>query len=422
MGTSIKVAATTFAASTSTGDQSITISGFGFTPKAAVIWAQPRSTTGLGPAAFYRHSQGFTDGTRTRCMGFRNEFNVTTTQTYRSIFDNGTIVHLINESAATTLAQASFSAFISDGITINWSTAAALTFQCGLILFGGDDLAAYCGDVAMSSATTDVTAPGFEPDLILTHSIMIAPSNNGIFTQVRCSFGGLANDGADPPPQRAVGYMLLNGNPNQLGGQYVSSDDVLADLTHTALSSTAQINTLDASGFTVERTTGSATTISYLAVNLSDFSANLVEAAMPSSTGSQAVTGFGFQPTQVIVLGSAEATLDTYSNSGAGGDIVTHTFGYFDASSQWVANGCGEVGAATTINAKSNLNVTDAVQIISNTGGSLGRASLTSFDSDGFTLNWNAASALVPKIFYLGLEGPSPAEGGTGIPVQAAFG
>lgn len=79
-----------------------------------------------------------------------------------------------------------------------------------------------------------------------------------------------------------------------------------------------------------------------------------------------------------------------------------------------------ELGAATTINSRSNLNVTDAVQITSNTGASLGRASLTSFDTDGFTLNWSAGHAFVPKVFYLGIEGDAGVT--NGLPVQMTIG
>lgn len=421
MGTSVKIMSTTFAAATSTGDQTITISGFGFTPKAAIIWSQPQSTTGTTPASSYRHSIGFTDGTNTRCNGFRNQYNVGTTATARSAYNNGTIISQINESATSSLAQASFSAFVSDGITINWSVAAGTTFQCGLILFGGDDLEAYCNSVTLNGASHDINTVGFEPSVVFTMNGSTTNYGTSIVTGAIGSFGMAANDGSDS--QCTLAQQLLTANAVQSGRQYTSSSAAIALYSTSTLQSFYNINTFDSSGFTVSRSGAAGTYyMGYLAINLSDYSASLVRASKPTSAGSQAVTGFGFRPSKVVVIGAAEDTLDIDNNSGAGGLALSHTFGYFDATTQWVANGCALIGEDPTDNTMSNLNVTDAVQIIGNDGTSKGRASLTSFDADGFTLNWSASDSTASNVFYLAIEGPAATATSTGIPVQCVMG
>lgn len=104
----------------------------------------------------------------------------------------------------------------------------------------------------------------------------------------------------------------------------------------------------------------------------------------PSSTGTLAVTGVGFTPSALIV-----------GRQGASGTSAAMMFSFVSASAQqsmsFTAGGAG-----------ANLNSEDADSLVINHEGSTGtlvcRASLTSMDSDGFTINVTTAEN-VPYMF-----------------------
>lgn len=422
MGTDVKIASTTFAAPTSTGEVDVTIPDLGWTPKAAMFFAQEQTTEG-SPVGGFTPSVGWTDGTRQLCATCFFEDNATATGAKNRNSDISCIAKI---DGSTVRSEGVFTAFIADGVTLDFTTALDGDYLIGVVFFGGADLQAHA-NVATATDSTDVTAPGFRPSVVFA-TFGGGGTSFGETVGNTCwlSYGFAADDASDPPPQRLVCWgMAHNQDPPGLQAQYVSSDEIasMVNISGGTVNRAFRVDTFDASGFTFTRTIGANTTaIGYLALDLSDFDAQLIEAAMPSPAQPQAVSGFGFAPNHVFTLGSAHATLDTVTTTDDG-RTHTGTWGYFNPDEAFSVGSANQALADPT-NANSNFQTTNDVEVPGNNGSVLGRATVTTFDVDGFTLNWSQASALVPKMFYLGTNVPvsEPVATGTGIPVQSIIG
>jgi hypothetical protein len=98
----------------------------------------------------------------------------------------------------------------------------------------------------------------------------------------------------------------------------------------------------------------------------------------PASTGSFAVTGVGFKPKGLIIFSGLSSNSTT----------ATSMFGAADSTSQF------SVFATSNSTSFRRAIATSILNVISTTDGSTSAAaSLSSFDSDGFTLNFTTAAA-----------------------------
>lgn len=112
-----------------------------------------------------------------------------------------------------------------------------------------------------------------------------------------------------------------------------------------------------------------------------------------TSTGTQSITGVGFQPTQIQFSGEAVGGSNVDS-SGTGGSSVGNYAGSFtgiardDGTRRVIHSG----GSGNSINETSHYSSNSeciAIRYAGQSGGLLGflRGDVTSFDSDGFTIN-----------------------------------
>lgn len=117
-----------------------------------------------------------------------------------------------------------------------------------------------------------------------------------------------------------------------------------------------------------------------------------------TATGNKAYAGLGFQPKAIIFWTTAGATPGTVAASCAGGigfcTAVGAEFGIGWFSEDGVADSnCSRTHAAACVN------VPAATETV------LMRATLASFDPDGFTLNWSTAPGASRLIHFLALGG-----------------
>lgn len=104
----------------------------------------------------------------------------------------------------------------------------------------------------------------------------------------------------------------------------------------------------------------------------------------PSATGSQTVSGVGFQPKAVLLFATKNATL---------GSAVHYNIalGYATSSTQEATVASSDTDAVTTtVNRRSSSNA-DTITFETFAGTGL-EADFTSFGADGFTLNWTAVN------------------------------
>jgi hypothetical protein len=160
---------------------------------------------------------------------------------------------------------------------------------------------------------------------------------------------------------------------------------------------------MDSDGFTVNITTSSATArvISYLALGGADLTNTaIVQLSAPASTGNQATTGVGFRPDGALFFSLASPTLNSVEGDGLTG-IAALSVGAADGTNQ-------NVNAFTSIGGSaSRQQLID--KVIStpkeDASGVYMQASLVSFDSDGFTLNWGTVLGDTRYVFAVCLKG-----------------
>lgn len=158
----------------------------------------------------------------------------------------------------------------------------------------------------------------------------------------------------------------------------------------------------NADGFTVNvaTTDGAARKVLYLAIGGADLSnVALKEFTSKTSTGTQAITGVGFQPDSILFISNLNGTAAPNTRNGGffcyGAANSTSTETVFNQN-------LGENGGSTQ---NQQMQLTDAVLSISNAGSTLWKAILSSFDADGFTLDWTTANGTARYIWGLCLKG-----------------
>jgi hypothetical protein len=176
----------------------------------------------------------------------------------------------------------------------------------------------------------------------------------------------------------------------------ITSSDATKCLKHVtggATSFAADFVSMDSDGFTVNFTTANATAyvVNYLALGGSDLTNAAIKAyTAPTSTGNEAQTGVGFQPSALICM-----IADTFA--GAHGGV---SLGFGVSSTKRGGSSCNYDG----ING-SRLQLTDKIVVV-NKGSTIHRlADIVSLDADGFTLNWSNAPANPPTVYMLCLKG-----------------
>ncbi len=387
------------AALTSTGTQDYTSSGFG-TAKGAIFIVTQGVTDGTA-ANHINLSLGWTDGTRDRCLNKQREDGVTTTDSRRK--SASSVILMLNTNGnGTTLAEAAFSAFITDGVRINWTTVDS-AFLVTCILLGGSDLSIYAGHAAVpttASSSTDVTDPGFEPDIVLvatSDGIAIDSANGASWNEN--SFGVVHNDGGGTITNRGIFDQYQDSVTTTNPSAYYSATYCLGDLNTTGGTTQweASLTAFDSSGFSITTSgTGGATSTDaiYLALKFANHSSGVITHTTPTSTGNDAETGFGFTPQFVMMgMGFHEAVDTGYENANAG----PFGFSAFTASAEFSNTVATEDGASTSN--EQSLSDNQAVNLADHDGTTGLTASFVSMDANGFTLNYANVEA-AGKLFW----------------------
>ena len=155
---------------------------------------------------------------------------------------------------------------------------------------------------------------------------------------------------------------------------------------------------MDSDGFTINWVTSSQAKIQYLALGGDAVThVKTGTGSAKTSTGTQAYTGVGFQPTALLVWAGKFSTTPLDQSTNGNG-----LFGFATSSS------------ARGMVAWRNLNGSDpqvakrrqSTQRILSSTTTFTEADFVSFDSDGFTLNFTTAGGNADIFYYLALRGP----------------
>jgi len=168
-----------FAANTSTGNQSIT--GVGFQPKAVFFWGNKQTADGNATDA--ELFIGAATSSTQRWALWQAAHNTSGTSNAHRIRENAACIEIrdlpsVPTNASTANGRADFVSFDSDGFTINWSDAPTAAYIIHYAVWGGTDITNAKAGIfssATSSGNQTVTDPGFQPGFVLLAQI----SNTG---------------------------------------------------------------------------------------------------------------------------------------------------------------------------------------------------------------------------------------------------
>lgn len=388
----VTIAVVRAACNTVTGTQDITTTDLGgLTPKAALLIVTRATADGAATdhAVF---SFGATDGTRSWSRSAYSESGLTTTEA--AGVTSATVPVTIIDIDGTVDGAASFSAWITNGIRINWTNAPTNAYLMTVVLFAGTDLTVRVDAKSLGNTLdleTDFTEPGFTPDVVLAAIISA--------THYRSALGFAAWDGA-VVTQRCANLFDRTAVTTTVATSHVRNDAGCMSVgTSGLLTFWCEFANFDANGFSVitRNSGGGSVNLPYLALKFGGvYSAKAYTYSTPTATGSHDDVGAGFQPVAVMYLQSfAEAVATTYAdaNAGAGGiSVITPTAQY--------AHALNMQDNVTTSNTQS-LSDDKAINLPTHSGASGIEATYTEMLSNGVRLNYSAvqgAAKLFPAL------------------------
>lgn len=399
----------TFAANTSTGNQ--TISGIGFTPKAIILWTSYRTATGFTDG--YQFQIGMADGTNQNSWAvISNE--AAPNDTDRAKSESQLI--LIRNVAGTNIRVATIVSLGSGEFVINWSTVDANAVVFHFMAFGGDEINVVVGNdtfaARYSASNTDFDGLTFNPELVFfVGCVSSSDAANG-----PCLGWAASGVPGGTITQGSAAGQVRDAQSTSITGRFQSASRCV-DI----FSSSAQSLAVDlrfTGGWTVAATTPTAATTAAHYLAIGGISAKAGSGNQPTSTGNQAITGLDFTPKGVMVLSvgnTTSASVATESRFSVGGS---------DGSNQ----GWAWTGAVDNVNpirtaighSVSNIVTMSTPDATGSASTTEAQASLSSLDADGFTLNWGTADATQREYLWVAM-GDAPVDSGGGGETSHTF-
>lgn len=389
-----------FTVPAATGNKVVT--GVGFQPKVVLFFGCRRSADGstgsasaLPEMATILLGVGISSSSRA-CMYTSDDFSggSPTLDNTRCIWNNDSNTGSSGDFAADFVSQD------SDGFTVNFTIANATAYVVNYTAIGGSDLTGVKLQQFSSLATTGnqgITGVGFQPDALIVFGTTFQSTAGSAGTTASSSLG-FGTSGAQG--FTAGGYVAAAGITSV---SYQRSDRIYASVrgggAATTLEYQASLVSLDSDGFTLNWDIAQGTTQPVYALCLKGGSYKTGVFNTRTATGAQSVTGVGAAP--VGMLCSSQWKVSSASNRdvlGFVGNLGAVSDTTHRASSGYQDNGWGSA----------YLDRANVVKVISDsaTPTVLDAADLTSFDADGFTLNYATVDATAREFIFLTMASP----------------
>ncbi len=386
-----------FVANTSTGDQAVTGVGLGAVGKAVIFFVGNRAADGNGAGGM--QCLGFAaSSTQREAHGMAVDDGVGTSNSGIDL-ENLALV-LLNSGTPATDGTADFVSWDgTDGnFTINWSDAPASAVRINYVVLGGSDITNV--EVGLWTLPTNSGLPkdasktgmAFQPDMVL-----FAPARN--VTAVGAGIVGATG---------LSGFTKYGGTFQQCGWanavadavtssatkQYERTDKALV-VTSTTVISEATAVSFNSDGWTLNFTTNttSSSKVPYLAIKGGFW--KIGSDLTPTSVGPLSKTGVGFLPALLMAFGN----YNTASSSLLNGGGMNSSIGAASSPSAARAIGLGIVGTGLT--AKNSSTDAKVISNITSLSAVAMEASLTSFDVDGWTLNFGTVTGTTREYLWL---------------------
>jgi hypothetical protein len=409
---------------TSTGNQAIT--GVGFQPKAIIFWGFYNPTADGSIANVTPFYGIVSDTTHRGAVNFASTDNVSPlSQTVRG-HANDKVIYATGTAATIRLA-ADLVSFDADGFTINWSTVQATGYIVNYMCLGGADLTnaiVLQNTTKTTTGSQGYTGAGFKPDALITISAGHGTAPDNTQQNIPHPFMSFATATA----QKALSLSYEDDGASHALPQTQQKTDVLSLINGVGTQTLdATLTSLDTDGFTLNYGAADATARYFWTLCLKGGQYKVGVDTQNTSASTKATTGVGFVPTGLLLMSQGQAASTSIQNAGRqsfGGASATNARGAIALDNQY---------NATTTSASENLDRANIIKVITAGHGTptvVSAADLSSFDSDGFTLNWGTADATAREFIYMAfgstaITGPSalgnPFHPGRGVVNRARF-
>lgn len=380
------------APTTNGGTQDFVVSGFG-TPKCALFFASLGTANGVA-VTHAMLSVGFTDFTNEQTVSVASESGVTTSDTGGSA---GNSALRTISAAGQSLDGSATASTIANGARLTWSDPPPAAYLVNAVLFGGTNISNCAVGATAGSATlngtTAITAPGFQPDMVIAIYESNATANS------RMSMGIAVND-ASTIVQYATGLSDANGvTPTQTVSTIRSSRLVMGP-SGSGIPS-LELTSFDTNGFTVTtRDAAGTVAIRYLALKFAGGKrAKLLLCQSPTSATTKSCNGTGWTPQAGIMLLTELPSIDGFFTADDGETIGISAV---TASAAGVSAIYSEDNAGTSI--ADSVSNTIPVHLRKH-GSDLMTATLAGFHGNGADFTYSVAPTTERQQVVLFIEG-----------------
>ncbi|MEJ0073178.1 MAG: hypothetical protein WDN27_03830 [Candidatus Saccharibacteria bacterium] len=372
-----------FTVPSSTGNKAVT--GVGFRPKAMLFFANRRASDGTSTTTSQNLEMVMT------ILGM-----ATSSSARAAIYSNddytagdprvaGNEVLDVQSANAVSQFSADFTSMDADGFTLNFTNANATAYVVNYMALGGSNLSANITHIVPASVngSQSTTGVGFRPDAAIFIGGSVFGGSRGM------GFASGANNQVTNSSNYDVGLNAL--------GRYQRTDEVYAQITGSVKQVEASLTSFDADGFTLNYTTTDAGNSDIYVLSLKGAKFKAGSFTQKTSTGTQSTTGVGFQPTGLLM-----STVQNTASSSIDANQIVQSLGASDGTNQ------ANVVTADNNHGNSSLDRTKLYTALADdaTPTVQAAASLSSFDSDGFTMNYTTADATARELFIWRLAQP----------------
>jgi hypothetical protein len=311
----------------------------------------------------------------------------------------------IDSVTPTTLAEAEIDSLDADGFTLGFDVADATARIINVLAIRGVNCAVGSAQNPASAGDKIVSGLGFQPTCVIFLQQGFTTSDPSSANGNTSGFIGFSSG----PNKNRCCYWRVKDNLAAADSSRVWFDDAcmvnMSTLGDGGVTPQvkAVMKSFDAGGFTLffPDTIG---THFYHWIAFDGIQARIGTFQQPAAPGAQPVTGVGSLPAALILISS-----NTVNGSGVNTGDAVLSLGMASGPSDRACCWFGDQNGANPAAADSDLDRTKVIKLIApNSLTVQGAADLTSFDADGFTLNWSVSDGVARNILYLALAATPP--------------
>lgn len=313
--------------------------------------------------------------------------------------------------------------FGPDTVTLNFANApisiGGHDRRFTLIAFGGSDCEVHLNQQNLGTGTSaiDVTAPGFEPDVVFASSALVSALGGSATGAAYMSFGIGINDGSDTQRCFARGEgagTLTVSRPAQAiyNNRIFSLINAGSNPTTTGVG--VVIGDYDASGYSLTPdASASSWYLTCLAIKAPGVLFSLDDYLTPTATGVENYTGAGFAPNRAFIVGGGPTTINTPINWVE--DAATHYFAMVQDPADTTKVGVHALRNRNNVDPtqSANLSLSDgtAIMLGDTDFTHLEKGTFDAFTSDGFDIDFTTVDSTSHIFFTLLMQsGGTPAD------------